>query len=257
MRSPAALLDQNRVNGFAWSLPATAFSTSPCFFATASIRSVPLHEPASSATTFLVRRLHRSRRLARSTLAWSATTIATLAALACSDRQTAEAQSSSFADSGPPTNTQAGTMRHEVPCLDWLLVEEGFNCLGLVPECWTRLRADLDGRVRVEQPPTDYAPSGVDSTSQLGNLHLDQLAAFACEAGLVESLRDPNSCTEPCSDVFVEVQGGTVDGEVYRNQFAGPCVCTIPEHPLSRAHEFMFSVILPAYFPSVKHPPHF
>lgn len=170
---------------------------------------------------------------------------------------------SSAADGGKETieeseGTDAETFATEqLACMDWVLVDEGFNCLGLAPECWTRVTITTAGEVSVEQPIFGDASTSPPPAEELDNEDQERALKFMCDASLISLLETPGACSAiPCNDVFVVVEGSDSSGRNLRNPVAGPCVCTDETHPFSRLHAFVFSDLLPKYFPSVKHPPH-
>ena len=142
-------------------------------------------------------------------------------------------------------------------CLDWLLLDEGFNCLGLVPECWTRVAIDFEGEIAVEQPTALDGGPPVRSVQRLDEADLELVRGLMCESALRTLLSAPGDCSETrCTGVIVVLEGGDGSGTELRDPIAGPCVCTDETHPYSRTYALFVDVLLPRYFPNVKHPFH-
>lgn len=163
------------------------------------------------------------------------------------DGSSPEAHSGLAPTAGPSTDPSQ--------CLASLTLEEGFNCLGMAPECWTRVTATIDGHVVVTQPPIGDAGTGIRVERQVSSEWQAQLAEWMCAPSLRAAAETQNTCTALCSDVFLTVTITSEDGLSIRDPFGGPCICAIPQHPYTKAYEVLFGGILPEYFPSVRNPP--
>jgi hypothetical protein len=108
----------------------------------------------------------------------------------------------------------------------------------------------------VVQPPIGDAAVGNDVTVPLSVEDLARAQSLMCNADLIRSLELRDTCTAPCSDVFVTVEGGVSDGMEWLDPFAGLCVCAMPEHPYSDLYGLLVLELLPKYFATLKHPPH-
>lgn len=161
----------------------------------------------------------------------------------------------------PETATSETTLSsppHNLPqCLASFYVEQGFNCLNIVPQCWTRVSVSTQGVIVVTQPSNADGGPDLRWTGELDADDSTLVSELACDETFVSKLELRNTCGAPCSDFFVSIGGEKPSGSELTDPFAALCICDTPDDVYTSVFELLIEQFLPRYFPDVKHPLHF